>query len=202
MPIRVIALEPSTVLRMDYEEALELTFARPDLRRLWLKTFAGSLRKFFFGAASKRSAMMLALIHDSPATRPAAEQLIQRLCDVGEQLAVLSDSEQRPVSSDVRYRPLREEGRDLTSEEIREQVGRWQDANRIVFDVHTYLTPERAVRLMELIDRAVYFIPANAADSAIRRLQAIDVPGRGCATRSVSPGCFRATVRWSPPFQI
>ena len=179
VPIRIVALEPTTVLRLDYEEALELTFARPDLRRLWLKTYAGSLRKFFFGAAPKRSVTMLALIHDSPATRQTAERLIRRLSDVGEQLAVLSDSDQRMDSPNVRFRPLREDGRDLTSEGIREQVARWQDANRIIFDVHTYLTPERTEQLMNLVDRAVYFVPADAADSAIRRLQAFDVSGRG-----------------------
>jgi NTE family protein len=179
VPIRVVALEPTTVLRLDYEEALELTLARPELRRLWLKTFAGSLRKLFFAAAPKRSAMMLALIHDSPATRPAAERLIQRLSDVGEQLAVFSDSDRWLDWPNVRFRPLREDGRDLTSHEIREQVARWQGANRIIFDVHTYLTPERAARLMELVDRAVYFIPANAADAAIRRLKAVDVAARG-----------------------
>ena len=32
---------------------------------------------------------------------------------------------------------------------------------------------------MELVDRAVYFVPAGAADAAIRRLQALDVPARG-----------------------
>ena len=179
VPIRVVALEPTTVLRLDYEEALELTFSRPDLRRLWLKTYAGSLRKFFFGAAPKRSVMMLALIHDSPATRPTAERLIRRLSEVGEQLAVLSDSDQQVDSPNVRFRSLREDGRDLTREEIREQVGHWQDANRIIFDVHSFLTPERTTQLMELVDRVVYFVSPNAASAAIRRLQAIDVPGRG-----------------------
>jgi len=179
VPIRIVALEPTTVLRLDYEEALELTFARPDLRRLWLKTYAGSLRKFFFGAAPKRSVTMLALIHDSPATRQTAERLIRRLSDVGEQLAVLSDSDQRMDSPNVRFRSLREDGRDLTSEEIRKQVARWQDANRIIFDIHTYLTPERTEQLMSLVDRAVYFVPADAADSAIRRLRAFDVSARG-----------------------
>jgi NTE family protein len=179
VPIRVVALEPTTILRLDYEETLELMFTRPDLRRLWLKSYAGSLRTFFFGATPKKSAMMLALIHDSPATRPAAQRLIKRLCDLGEQLAVLSDSDQRLDSPNLRFRPLREDGRDLTAEEIREQIANWQDVNRVIFDVHTYLTPERTTRLMELIDRAVYFIPANAADSAIRRLKAIDVVARG-----------------------
>ena len=82
-------------------------------------------------------------------------------------------------SPNVRFRPLREDGRELTPEEIREQVAHWQDANRIIFDVHTYLTPELTARLMELVDRAIYFVPADGADAAIRRLQAIDVTARG-----------------------
>jgi CRP-like cAMP-binding protein len=123
VPIRIVALEPTTVLRLRYEEALELTLARPELRRLWLKTYAGSLRKFFFGAAPKRSAMMLALIHDSPATRPAAERLIQRLSDVGEQLAVFSDSDRRLDSPNVRFRPLREDGRDSIFPSVTERGG-------------------------------------------------------------------------------
>ena len=117
--------------------------------------------------------MMLALIHDSPATRPVAERLIRRLCDLGEQLVVLSDSDQRLDSPNVRLRSLREDGRDLTLEEIREQVARWQDANRVIFDVHSYLTPERTPQLMELVDRAV-ISSRRAADAAIRCC-AIDV---------------------------
>ena len=179
VPVRVVALEPTTVLSLDYEQAMELSFARPDLRRLWLKTYAASLRKQFFGAAPKQSPMMLALIHDSSATRQVAERLIQRLQDIGERLAVFSDSEQWRGVPNVRFRPLRADGRDLTTEEIREQVANWQDSNRIVFDVHSYLTPERASRLMELVDRAILFAPAGAADAAIRRLQAIDVSAHG-----------------------
>ena len=179
VPVPTRRVGTPTVLRLDYEEAMELTLARPDLRRLWLKTYAGSLRKIFLGDAPKRSTMMLALIHDSPATRPTAERLIKRLSDVGEQLGVLSDSDVRLDSPNVRFRPLREDGRDLTPEEIREQGAQWQDAHRIIFDVHTYLTPELTARLMELVDRAIYFVPADGADAAIRRLRAIDVTARG-----------------------
>jgi len=179
VPIRIVALEPSTILRLDYEEAMELTLTKPDLRRLWLKTYAGSLRNLLLGSAPKRSTMMMALIHDSPASRPAGVRLIERLRDVGEQLGVLSDADQRQVGPDVRYRPLREDGRDLSSEEIREQVSSWQDAKRIIFDLHTFLTPERTVQVMGLVDRVVYFVSPDSADSAVRRLQEMDVPGRG-----------------------
>src|SRR4029079_14487485 len=87
--------------------------------RRWLTTFAGSLRKLFLGAAPKRAPMMLALIHDSPATRRTAERLIQRLSDIGERLAMFSDADQGQGSPNVRFQPLRADGRDLTAEEIR-----------------------------------------------------------------------------------
>ena len=179
VPVRVVALEPTTVLSLDYEQAMELTLAHPDLRRLWLTTYAGSLRKLFFGAAPKRAPMMLALIHDSPATRRAAERLIQpaarrrRATRRVQRFGRVAGLAGRAVPAAPRGRPR------SGTEEIRRQAAEWQDANRIIFDVHADLTPERAARLMELVDRAVYFVPAAAADAAVRRLQAIDVPARG-----------------------
>jgi predicted acylesterase/phospholipase RssA len=158
---------------------MELTLVHADLRRQWLRTFAGSLRKSFFGVSPRRAPMMLALIHDSPATRRVAERLIGQLRDVGEHLAVFSDADEWRALPGVRSRSLRVDGRDLEAEEIRRQAAEWQDANRIIFDVHAGLKPEWAVRLMELVDRAVYFVSAAAGDAAVRRLQALDVPARG-----------------------
>src|SRR5262245_46608198 len=37
VPVRVVALEATTLLSLDYEQAMELTLRRADLRRLWLK---------------------------------------------------------------------------------------------------------------------------------------------------------------------
>jgi NTE family protein len=44
IPVRVFALEPSTILSLDYEKSLELMLLHPDLRRQWLQTYARSLR--------------------------------------------------------------------------------------------------------------------------------------------------------------
>ena len=98
---------------------------------------------------------------------------------MGESLAVFGDSEEWRELPSVRFRPLHVDGRMLESDEIRRQTAEWQDANRIIFDVHANLNPERAVRLMGLVDRAVYFVRTGAADAAVRRLQALDVPARG-----------------------
>jgi predicted acylesterase/phospholipase RssA/CRP-like cAMP-binding protein len=179
VPIRVVALETTTVLSLDYEKAMELMITLPDLRRLWLKTYAKSLRKEFLGVAPKPSVMMLTLIHESPTTHWAADRLIDRLQKIGEKIAVFSDSDTWQGSPNVRFRSLVEGGRDLEPEEIREQVAEWQDVNRIVFDIRAGLRPERTVRAMNLIDRAVYFVPATEVDAAMRRMTALDVPGRG-----------------------
>lgn len=179
VPVRVVALEPTTLLGLDFEQAMELTSRYPDVRRLWLTTFAGKLRKHFFGATTRRAPMMLALIHESPATGRVAERLVGRLHEVGEKLAVFSDSDDWRGLPDVRLRKLHVDGRMLDGDQIRRQAADWQDANRIIFDVHADLEPERAVRLMELVDRAVYIVPATAGDAAIRRLHAVDISARG-----------------------
>jgi NTE family protein len=179
VPIRVIALEPTTVLNLDYDEAIEVTFRHADLRRLWLATFAGSLRKHFFGAAQKRAPMVLALIHESPATRELAGRLVERLRGLGERLAVFGDSDDRRNLPDVPFRPLRVGGHDVEPEEIRRQAAEWHDVNRIVFDLNADTRPERMSRLLEIVDRAVYFVRASAGELAASRLQALDVAARG-----------------------
>src|SRR5262249_55447269 len=148
VPIRVIALEPTTVLSLDFEQAIELTMRFPELRRIWLTTFAGSLRKQFFGAPSKRAPMMLALIHHYPDSHSAARRLAERLIELGESLTIFSDSEDLRRLPGVKFRDLQVNGRILELDEIRRQASEWQDANRIIFDVRADLEPDLAKRLM------------------------------------------------------
>jgi len=176
IPIRAISLEPSTILEVDYAQAMELTIKYPDLRSAWLKTYAGSLRKHLFGTTTTRAPMMLALIHESPESRQAALRLVRRLVEVGEKLAVFSDSDDWPNQADVRFRSLNAGGGYLELEDIRAQGAAWHDANRIIFDVQSH---ERLEQLMKLVDRAIYFVPASQSESALRRLRLLEVKARG-----------------------
>ena len=145
VPVRIFALEPTTLLRLDHEQAVELSLTNPDLRRVWLRTFAGSVRKEFFGAAPKRATMMLALIHESPGTHWVAERLIGRLCEADEKLGIFGASDQWRTLPNVRFRSFNENGRELEIDQIRDQVTRWQDADRIIFDVPAGLKPAWAM---------------------------------------------------------
>jgi predicted acylesterase/phospholipase RssA/CRP-like cAMP-binding protein len=179
IPVRVVALEPTAILNVDYEDAMDFTFRHADARRLWLKSIAESFRKHFFGATTKHSPMMLAFMHESPVTHRVAEQLGGRLSAIGEKLAVFSDSDEWRALPDVRLRRLHVDGQMLELDEIRRQVAEWQDARRIIFDVRAGLAPELALRLLQVVDRAIYFVPATAGDDALRRLESLDVLGRG-----------------------
>ena len=179
VPIRIVALEATTVLSLDYEQAMELTIRFADLRRLWLRTYAESLKKLFLGSTPRRLPAMLALISESPAARRIARRLIGRLSNLGETLAVFSDSDEWQRVPRVRFRSLHLDGRELDTEAIHQQVSEWQDVNRIVFDVHGELRPQRAVQLLGLVDHAVYFVPDDSGPAAVRRLRALDVPAHG-----------------------
>jgi predicted acylesterase/phospholipase RssA/CRP-like cAMP-binding protein len=179
VPIRVVALEPATVLGLDIDEAIDLTSRHPDLRRLWLTTVAGNLRKHFFGAAPRRAPKMLALIHESSGSRPVATRLVSRLRAAGERVAVFSDSNAWRGQPDVPFRPLLVDGQMLDAEDVRRQTAEWHEANRIVFDVPPDLHPEKSGRLMELVDHALYFVGAGAGDEAVRRFQSFGAAARG-----------------------
>jgi predicted acylesterase/phospholipase RssA/CRP-like cAMP-binding protein len=196
VPIRVIALEPTTVLSLDFEQAIELTTRFPELRRMWLTTFAGSVRKHFFGAPTRRAPMALALIHHSPVTHRTSQQLVSRLSEIGEKLAIFSDADDLRSLPDVRFRGLRVDGRMLEADEIRRQASEWHDATRIIFDVSSDLESELATRLLEFADRAIYFAPATATDGAISRLRAFAASERSW--------CDKISIAWlledSTPF--
>lgn len=179
VPVRVFALEPSTVLELDYEQAMDLTLSHPDLRRLWLKSYAGRLRKDSFGEVRSRGPSMLALLHEDPSSRRTAQDLLKRLSGMGEKLAVFSDSDEVPQLSGLRFRDLVPDGRALSAEDIHRQVEEWQDATRIVFNVQAGLRAEHSARLMEICDRAVYFVRHSAGQAAVRRLQEIGIQARG-----------------------
>jgi predicted acylesterase/phospholipase RssA/CRP-like cAMP-binding protein len=179
LPVRVFALEPTTILELDSDQIMEMTFKHPDLRGLWVRSYAKTLRKAYFGAAPKRTAMVLGLFHEMPASRLMAQRLVSRLKEIGESFGVFSDSEQLRSLAGGRFYSMHEGGGSLDLEAIRRQAAEWHDADRIVFDIHAGSRPDEFEGVMQIADRAIYFVPEGEADAAIARLRAIGVSARG-----------------------
>ena len=178
IPVRIFALEPSTILSLDHEKAMELMLLHPDLRRQWLQTYARSLRRRFFEPASARAPKLLLMLHESPATRNLAQQIIGRLQGLGEAVSVLSDAESWRSIPNVRFRSLLDGDRLMEVGQIRGQIAEWNQANRIALDVTAAQNLDWAA-LLRPADCAMVFIRPREIGPAIERLRALESASRG-----------------------
>ena len=125
IPVRIFALEPSTILSLDHEKSMELVLLHPDLRRQWLQSYARSLRRRLLEPAAGHAPKVLAMLHQSPATRNLAQKIIGRLQGLGEAVCVLSDADSWRSIPDVGFRSLLNDDRLIEVAEIRRQIAEW-----------------------------------------------------------------------------
>src|SRR5262249_55476082 len=150
---QVIALEPSAVITVDYEKALELTVIHADLRKRWLQSFARTLQKHFFGATGPKGAQLLVFAHVSQSTRALARQLIERLRSFGEEICVLSDSEEWRTIPGLTFCSLLDGGTRMETDAARRQIAEWQHARRIIVDAGPQEAEERVLKMLEAANR-------------------------------------------------
>jgi NTE family protein len=178
IPLRIFALEPSTILSLDHEKAMELTLLHPDLRRQWLQSYARSLRRRFLEPTAGQAPKVLAMLHESPATRNLAQKIIGRLQGLGEAVCVLSDADSWRSIPNVRFRSLLDGNRLIEVGEIRRQMAEWIQAKRIVVDITAAQNLDWAV-LLRPADCALVFIRPLEIGPAIERLRALDLASHG-----------------------
>ena len=178
IPLRIFALEPSTILSLDHEKAMELTLLHPELRRQWLQSYARSLRRRFLEPTAGQAPKVLAMLHQSPATRNLAQKVIGRLQGLGEAVCVLSDADSWRSIPDVGFRSLLDGNRLIEVAEIRRQMAEWIQAKRIVVDITAAQNLDWAV-LLRPADCALVFIRPREIGPAIERLRALDLASQG-----------------------
>jgi len=178
IPLRIFALEPSTILSIDHEKAMDFLLLHPDLRRQWLQSYARSLRRRLLEPAARQAPKVLALLHQSPATRNLAQRIIGRLQGLGEAVCVLSDGDSWQAIPDVRFRSLLDGNRPIEVAEIRRQIAEWNQAKRIAVDITGAHNLDWAV-LLRPADCALVFIAPHEIAAAVERLRALDVASQG-----------------------
>ncbi|MGB7949810.1 MAG: Crp/Fnr family transcriptional regulator, partial [Candidatus Binatia bacterium] len=178
IPVRIFALEPSTILSLDHEKAMELTLLHPELRRQWLQSYARSLRRRFLEPTAGQAPKVLAMLHQSPATQNLAQKIIGRLQGLGEAISVLSDAESWRSIPDIRFRSLLDGNRLMEVGEIRRQIAEWNQANRIAVDVTAAQNLDWAM-LLRPADCALVFVRPGESESMIERLRALELGARG-----------------------
>jgi predicted acylesterase/phospholipase RssA/CRP-like cAMP-binding protein len=178
IPLRIFALEPSTILMLDHEKSMEFTLLYPELRRQWLQSYARSLRRRFLEPAAGQAPKVLAMLHQSPTTRNLAQNIIGRLQGLGEAVSVLSDSDSWRSIPGLGFGSLFDGDRLIEVAEIRRQIVEWDQAKRIVVDITAAQNLDWAV-LLRPADCALVFIRPSEIAPAIERLRRLEVVSRG-----------------------
>ena len=179
IPVRVFAVEPSLILIVDHEKAMELTLLHADLRGQWLRSYARSLRRRFLEPTAGPATKVLAILHQSDATRDLAQKIIGRLTGLGEAVCVLSDAESwRSVGGHVRFRSLVNGNRLMDVPEIRRQISEWKDAQRVVVDTAAARDLDWAV-LLGAADCVLVLIRPHEVGSAIEHLRRFEIAPQG-----------------------
>lgn len=168
VPLRVIAVEPSVVLRLPYEAGLQLTVKYPELRHRWNENLAGSLRKVLLGEQTVRGTKVLTMFHQGSSSRDLVGRLIKRLVELGEKPCLLSDDPTMHPAGDVPFCALIGQDGLLSPEQVRQQLAQWPDRNRIVFDVSANMAPALVDRIVENSEHVLWCAAEeNAAAAAL-----------------------------------
>lgn len=173
MPVDCVAEDPSTLLRFDYLTCLGLTKKYDQFRLNWLRILATAIKKTLFQDRSPVRPQLVAIFHQSPATRGLTTQILERLHQLEESPCLLTDDRNRQPIEGVRIRVAPDSGEDqLDSAEIRRQIGQWStDSKRIVCELATSYDPLRAGNLVEVCEQVLWCVTAENWQDSIRFLR-------------------------------
>ena len=131
-PLDLVAEEPSTLLRLDYQMALRLTKKHEDFRNRFSKMIADAVLDLIMKDRQQLKPARVAVFHQSSATRSLTRRLVLRLKELDEKLHVMTDQTDWQPIDDVPDFCLINNGDYVAVEDIQKQVELWSDSKRTV----------------------------------------------------------------------
>lgn len=172
-PEGVIARTNCTLLKLAHETALRLAPKYPKFRLNLLHAVARNFQQTFNDKKPKTELSIVAIFHNSSATRPFIQHLLRRLAELGEELCVLSDLDEEKRENAVNYTIINKENYEQFISEIHEQIIRRQGSGRTFINVDASLDPKRASQLIELSDAVLWCVQTGDEASAADCIKAI-----------------------------
>ncbi len=179
VPVDVVALEPSAVLKLDFDTVLGFTRKHETFGINLTRSIANMVSQVLLSDRRPKKPSLVAVFHESPASRPLTRRLIRRLLELGELPCLMSDQEDWEPMDSVPYRALVEGGQLLSREDIRRQINAWSDSGRVIIDVDASLNPVSASLLVEFSEQVYWCSSEDKIESSIYRLKAIEARAPG-----------------------
>jgi len=173
-PARVdcFAEDPTTLLRLNYQDSLKLTKRHEVFRLNMLRMFSEGVKQTLTQEKHPVRPRLVAILHQSPETRVLSRKLIKRLKELGESPCVLTDQTEWEPIEGVRHRCTVEGDRQMNEKEARDQFLQWSDSPRIILDEKSMDLTE-AGEVWAACEMVLWCVtPQNWRDS-VQQLQAI-----------------------------
>lgn len=178
-PADCLAVDPSTLLKLEYDRCFELTKKHDVFRVNFARSMAESVKQTIFNDRLPHRPRMVAFFHQTDRTRIVSQRLIQRLSEYGEQFGVLSDrNEIQPTNGSQLCRVLGGD-RDWSVDEVRRQTAVWLEAGRVFADCATDIDAVRAANTLEKCELAFWCVTPDTWQASVQRLQAIEARAPG-----------------------
>ncbi len=179
-PINMVAAEPTTLLRLDYQKALALTKKHDVFRQNFSRLIADGVRNMLMKDRRQEKPVRVTVFHQSPTTRPLTRKLIERLRALGEQPCILNDQTDWQPMDDVPHYCVIRDGHYVQHQEVRDQVNEWSDAKRTFIDIDATIDPARAANLVMFSDKILWCVTPSNWKESVDRLTAIAERAPGC----------------------
>jgi predicted acylesterase/phospholipase RssA/CRP-like cAMP-binding protein len=179
VPVDVMAVEPSAVLKFEFETLLKLTETHGTLGLNLTRSLSRLVSQVLLADRRPKKRPLVTVFHESGASRPLTRRLIRRLLELGESPCLMSDQEDWEPVKGVSFRPLIEGGQYLAREDIRRQINQWSDSDRIIMDVDAASDPVNAALLVEFSEQVIWCTSSENVESSVYRLKAIEARAPG-----------------------
>jgi len=178
-PMQVEVVEPTTLLRLNYRAAFELTKKHDVFRQNLSRVIAEAVNSTLMRERHKRLPRSLAFFHQSPATRPLTSRLLARLHELNQRPLLIHDQRELSPVEGIPQLCMWENGRQLSNQDIRQQVDNMPDRRPIVIDVDAAIETERALVILELSEKVFWCVTPDHWQGAVAILTEIEkrVPG-------------------------
>jgi NTE family protein len=172
-PIRIEVLEPTTLLRIDYHKAWELTKQYDLFRQNLSRLIAESVQSTLMREHRKKLPRLIAIFHESAATRELTRRIISRLQTLGISPAVLSDQTHWPLIEGVPHHCLIQNGSLISEVEAIGLINSMSDRAPFFFDLDAVVDAERTSNLLEYCEQIYWCVTPDNWRPTIARLEAL-----------------------------
>lgn len=165
-PLELLAEEPSTLLRLDYQIALQLTRKYEGFRQNFSKLIADAVMSVILKDRRQLKPVIVSVFHQSPETRPITCRLIERLKALGEKPHLFTDQTDGQSNPDV---PAFLLTRDTLIDDVHKQLLLWSESKRTFLDLDTSTDFDRMCKVALASEKILWCVtPENWRDSVTR----------------------------------